>query len=42
MEMDEAIKSNREPSFLKVFVHMFGSKFMLYGSIQAFVEIVLR
>ncbi|XP_060851388.1 probable multidrug resistance-associated protein lethal(2)03659 [Rhopalosiphum padi] len=42
IETVNAKNENREPSLLRVLVRMFGAKLMLYGFIQAFVEIVLR
>jgi len=42
IETDNANKNNGDPSLLRVLVKMFGAKLMLYGLIQAFVEIVLR
>ncbi|KAE9539572.1 hypothetical protein AGLY_004824 [Aphis glycines] len=42
VEMVQAEKNSRKPSLLRVLVLMFGAKLMLYGLIQAFVEIVLR
>ncbi|KAF0746460.1 putative multidrug resistance-associated protein lethal(2)03659, partial [Aphis craccivora] len=42
VEMVQAKKSSRKPSLLRVLVLMFGAKLILYGLIQAFVEIVLR
>ncbi|XP_060872271.1 probable multidrug resistance-associated protein lethal(2)03659 isoform X2 [Metopolophium dirhodum] len=42
IETVNANKKNGDPSLLRVLVQMFGAKLMLYGLIQAFVEIVLR
>lgn len=42
IELTNSEVKNQEPRLLKVLVKMFGIKILWYGSIQLFVEIVLR